>query len=156
MPLVVIDDINVHLPEDKLEVLNADDDALQLEAERVIKGRLSGTFSPATLATWTVPGPTFPPATVPQVIQEIAGLLIASFVYARAFSSEVGGVPEYAQWLYDRAMAMLDEIVLGTTVIPPDELPPGEEPSAESRLTRDMFWPNADTGGPRFTRTEVF
>lgn len=156
MPLVLVTDVNVHLPQDKLLVLNADDNALQLDVERIIKAKLSGTFSPATLASWLVPGEVFPPASVPHVIQEIAGKLIASMVYARAFSSEVGGVPEYAQKLYDEAMLMLEEIILGSIVIPPEELPGGETVDTGNRFTRDMFWPNADTGGDRFTRQDQF
>lgn len=156
MPLAAVKDVNVHLPQDKLEVLNADDDALQLDVERIIKARLSGTFSPSTLASWTLAGDAFPPATVPHVIQEIAGKLIASMVYARAFSSEVGGVPEYAQKLYMEAMEMLDQIILGDIVIPGEELPGGEVVDTGNRLTPDMFWPNDETGGSRFTREDVF
>lgn len=156
MPLVGIDDINVHLPPDKLHVLNADDDSLQLDVERIIKARLSGTFSPSTLASWLVPGPLFPPASVPHIIQEIAGKLIASMVYARAFSSEVGGVPEYAQKLYTEAMEMLDQIILGDIVIPGTELPGGEVVDTGNRLTSDMFWPNNETTGTRFRRSDVF
>ena len=156
MPLVAIKDVNVHLPQDKLLVLNADDDALQLDVERIIKAKLSGTFSPTTLASWTAAGDTFPPATVPHIIQEIAGKLIASMVYARAFSSEVGGVPEYAQKLYDEAMFMLEQIIIGDIVIPGEELPGGEIVDTGNRLTNDMFWPNADTVGARFRRSDEF
>jgi hypothetical protein len=156
VPLVLIDDINVHLPKDKLGVLNANDDALQLDVERIIKAKLSGTFSPATIASWTLPGAEFPPATVPHIIQEVAGKLIAAFVYARTFSSEVAGLPEYAQWLYDQAMMTLEEIILGATVIPPEELPGGEVVDTGGRLTSDMFWPNDTTGGDRFTRQDQF
>ena len=156
MPLAAVKDVNVHLPQDKLLVLNADDDALQLDVERIIKAKLSGTFSPTTLASWTLAGDDFPPATVPHIIQEIAGKLIASMVYARAFSSEVGGVPEYAQKLYDEAMLMLEQIILGDIVIPGEELPGGEVVDTGNRLTNDMFWPNADTVGARFRRSDEF
>lgn len=154
MPIVGIDDVNVFLPEDKLVVYTADDDALARDAERIIKARLASVYSPATLASWQQPGDIFPPATVPKIIQQIAGRLVAAMFYAKTFSSEVAGLPEYAQWLYDQAMKMLDEIVLGLTVIPEDE--GGEVVDTGARLTRDMFWPNDDTGGPRFRRTDVF
>lgn len=144
--LATLDDINVHLPEDKLAVLDADDTALQLDAERTVKARLSGTFSPVVLAGWTNDTNT------PEIIKEVIGKLIAAKVYARAFSSEVGGVPEYAQWLYDQAMDILDGIILGTIVVPEVTDPP----DTGQHLTRDMFWPNNDTGGPRFKRTDVF
>jgi hypothetical protein len=155
VPLAAVKDINVHLPEDKLTVLNADDDALQLDVERIIKARLSGTFSPTTLASWTTPGDELPPANVPHIIQEVAGKLMAAFVYARVFSSEVAGLPEYAQWLYDQAMETLEQIITGAIVIPPDEVT--EEVDTGSRLTSDMFWPNNETAAtPRFRRSDVF
>lgn len=145
--LAELTDINVHLPEDKLVVLDADDSELQLDAERTVKARLSGTFSPVTLASWT------DSTNTPATIKEIIGKLIAAKVYARAFSSEVGGVPEYAQWLYDQAMDLLDGIILGTITLPEVTDDPAD---TGQHLTRDMFWPNDDTGGPRFKRTDVF
>jgi len=151
VPLASLDDINVHLPEDKLQVLDADDNALQLDAETVIKARLSGTYSPATLATWVNPAITVGSAT-PKIISEVAGKLIAAIHYARTFASEGMGVPEYAQWLYDQAMGTLDEIVLGVISLP--EVP--EVPDTGQHLTRDMFWPNNDTVGVRFKRSDVF
>jgi len=155
MPLVGTDDVNVFLPEDKLVVYTADDDALLRDAERIIKARLAGMYSPATLASWTVPGEVFPPATVPSIIQSIAGRLVAAMFYAKTFSSEVAGLPEYAQWLYDQAMKMLDEILLGLVIIPPGE--GGEEVDTGGHLTSDMFWPNNDTpADPRFRRSDVF
>ena len=148
MSLVVLDDINVHLPKDKLVVLEADDDALQLDVERIIKARLSGTFSPVTLASWTTPG------TTPGTIQGIAGRLIAAFVYARAFASESVGLPEYAQWLYDQAMMSLDYIVTGSITLPEVTTEVGD---TGSRFTQDFFWPNDSTSTEgRFTMQDVF
>ena len=157
MPLVGITDINVYLPEDKLVIYNADDDAPLRDAERIIKARLSGTFAPATLASWSIPGNLgdTPAPNVPQKIQQIAGKLVASLVYAKAFSSEIVGVPEYAQKLYDDAMADLDAIVIGDIILPPDEVP-GETVDTGSRLTSDMFWPNDDTTGARFRMSDQF
>ena len=151
MPLASLDNINVHLPEDKLKVQDADDNALQLDAETVIKAKLSGTYSPTTLATWVNPYDTVGSAT-PAIISEVAGKLIAAIQYARTFSSEGMGVPEYAQWLYDQAMTTLDEIVLGVISLP--GVP--ETPDTGQHLTRDMFWPNNDTTGARFKRSDVF
>lgn len=146
MSLAELTDINVHLPEDKLKLQNADDDANQLDAERVIKARLSGTFSPTTLASWDTP------ANTPVTIREIAGKLMAAMYYAKTFSSEVAGVPEYAQWLYDQAMDTLDGIILGTITLPEVT----ETADSGQHLTSDMFWPNDSTGGPRFRRSDVF
>ena len=38
MALASLDDINVHLPEDKIEVDSARYDDIQLDAERVVRG----------------------------------------------------------------------------------------------------------------------
>lgn len=146
MSLCSLDDINVHLPQDKLQVLNADDDAPQLDAERIIKGTLSDTFSPAELASWSTP------ATTPEMIRAIAGRFVAALVYARAFSSELAEVPEWAQRLYDDAMNMLNGIVAGTITLPEVS----ETPNTGGKLTSDDFYPNDDTPGPFFTMTKAF
>lgn len=146
MPLCSLDDINVHLPQDKLQALNADDDAPQLDAERIVKGTLSDTFSPATLAAWTTP------ATTPSTIRAIAGRLVAALLYARAFSSEVDAVPDWAQKLYDDAMNMLNAVVSGNITLPEVS----EVPTTGGNLTTADFSPNADTPGPFFTMTKAF
>lgn len=148
MPIVGIDNVNVFLPADKLYVYNADDDAPIRDAERIIKARLSGTFSPATLATWV------DETTTPEVIQQIAGRLVAALVYAKAFSSEIAGYPEYAQHLYDEAMSLLDQIVLGGIII----TDPGGDTNEDvgGHLSRDMFKPNDDSPPRMFTVSDVF
>lgn len=146
MPLVTIDEINVQLPEDKLQVSNANDDALNTSVERIVKGKLSGTFSPVTLASWSTPG------TTPALVREIIAKLIAAHVYARAFSSEVTGTPTWSQKLYDEAMGLIDGIVLGSITLPEVV----ETVDTGSRLTRDFFWPNDTTGGTKFRRSDVF
>jgi hypothetical protein len=151
VPLASLDDINVHLPEDKIQVLDADDNALQIDAERIIKARLSGTYSPLTLAGWTTPASEAGSLT-PPIISELSGKLIAAVKYARKFSSESTGLPEYAQWLYDQVMDTLDGIVLGTITLPVDEVV-----DTGAHLSRDMFWPNDDTSTVgRFKRSDVF
>lgn len=146
MPLCTLDDINVFLPEDKLGVLNADDDALQLDAERIIKGTMSGTFSAATIALWTTP------VTTPNLLRAIAGRLIAALVYARAFSSEVDAVPEYAQKLYDEAMSMMASVISGDITL----VDVVEETTVGERLTDANFYPTENAPGPFFTMTQAF
>ena len=146
MSLCELDDINVHLPQDKIQVLNADDDAVQLDAERIVKGTLSDTFSATELATWVSP------ATTPELIKAIAGRLCAALVYARAFSSEVEAVPEWAQKLYNDAMAMLGGIVGGTTTLPEVD----EEVTTGSNFGAENFYPNDDAPGPFFSMTRQF
>lgn len=147
MSLCSLDDINVHLPADKISVLDADDDALQLDAERIVKGELSGTFTAATLAAWSTP------ATTPEIIRAVAGRFIAALVYSRAFSAEVDGIPEYAQSLYDQAMLTLTRVISGDIVLLDNV---SEATTVGDRLSLDNFSPNGDTPGPFFTMTKAF
>jgi hypothetical protein len=148
VPLASLDDVNVFLADDKLQALDADDNASQLDAERIIKGKLSGTYSPVVLASWTTP------VTTPEYIRAVAGRLIAALYYARAYSEETPAVPAYAQGLYDQAMAMLCKVVEGFVILP--EVPTSEQPSIGGRLDSTDFLPNGDTIGPVFTMTEVW
>jgi hypothetical protein len=147
MSLATLEDVNVFLGEDKIQALDADDDSSQLDAERIVKGKLSGIYSPVVLASWTTP------PTTPQYIRAIAGRLVAALYYARAFSEEAVTVPAYAQKLYDEAMDMLCKVYDGIVVLP--EVPIGDQPTSGGRLTGDDFLPNSDTQ-PKFTMSEVW
>jgi hypothetical protein len=139
--LASLEDINVHLPQDKLVALDANETKEQLDAQRIIFAKLSNTFSAGTLAGWASP------ATTPQTIRAVAGRLIAALIYARAFSSEVDGVPEYSQGLYTEAMTMLDQIIDGTITLPEVT----EEVETGGNLNASFFYPNDDATGPYFT-----
>lgn len=147
MPLVSLDDINVFLPSDKLEALDADDDSSVLDAERIIKGKLSGTFSPTVLASWSTP------AATPETIRAIAGRLVAALYYARSFSEESTQAPQYSQNLYNEALSMLDCIVDGSIVLV--EVSTEDQPSV-GNLTSDDFLPNNDSPAPKFTMEQVW
>ena len=147
MPLASLDDVNVFLGEDKLQALDADDNSSQLDAERIIKGKLSGTYSPVVLASWSTP------VTTPEYIRAIAGRFVAALYYGRTYSEETVTVPAYAQKLYDEAMEMLCKVYDGIVVLP--EVPDSEQPSVGGRLTGTDFLPNSDTQ-PKFTMSEVW
>lgn len=148
MSFVDLDDVNVFLPTDKLEALDADNDASVLDAERIIKAKLSGTFSAATIATWSTP------AATPGTIRAICGRLVAALYYARAFSAETTEAPEYAQNLYNDAMNMLECIKTGDIILV--EVPTAEQPTAGGQLGTADFLPNSSSPGPFFTMTEVW
>lgn len=148
MALVNLDDINVHLPEDKLAALDADDDPSCIDAARIVKAKLSGTFSPTVLAGWTTP------ETTPEIIRAIAGRLVAALYYSRAFSAETTEAPEYAQNLYNEAMSMLMQIVTGDMVIP--EVPDEDQPTTGGNLTDDDYTPNASSPAAMFTVSQVW
>jgi hypothetical protein len=136
--LASLDDINIHLPDDKIEVDSARYELLQLDAERVVRGYLAGYIDPTVLVTWTSPEAT------PDLIRAIAGRLVAAFYYRERYSEDSLADPEYAKLKYDEAIAWLTAIQLGTMSI-------GVVVTGGESLTESDFWPNATTPGPIFT-----
>ena len=57
--LASVDDINTFLPTDKLDAGSAEAEAainlLEIEVDRLVKGCLSGVFTPTVLADWDSP-----------------------------------------------------------------------------------------------------
>lgn len=156
MPLATLDDVNQHLPTDKISVEEGDElDQYQLDVERIIKGALSNTYEPTTLAGWS--DPTVSPTHakyVPGLIRSIAGRFIASFFYAKRFSEETTEVAPYAQKLYDEAWDLLRKIISGDVVLY-DETDEVAETGA--RLTDDDFFPRDPIETPpRFTVDQRF
>lgn len=148
MSFVTLDDVNVFLPVDKLEALDADNDSAVLDSERIIKAKLSGTFSATTIASWVSP------ATTPETIRAICGRLVAALYYAKAFSAETPDVPTYAQNLYNDAMNMLECIKTGDIILP--EVPTVDQPTTGGTFGAADFLPNASSPGPFFTMSEVW
>jgi len=149
LPLASLFDINTHLPQDKLQVTDGNDDALQLDAERLIKGYLADVYSPVTLASWSDPTIDDPalPGYVPEYIRGIAGRFIAAFYYRIRYSEDTLDTPGYAQNLYDEAMDMLNKVVRGEITLIDVE----ESPATDVSLTNELFWPNDSTAeGPYF------
>ena len=118
MPLVqpIVDDtdIQVHLPVDKFLVTDYPNDLAKtkLDVSRVIFGRLSGTFSPTTLASWV------DPANTPETIRAIGGRLGAALMYRNRLAEDYPEDADYAQLKYREAMAMLEMIVTGEITLP--------------------------------------
>ena len=149
MPLATNDDVQVHLPSDKILVTDITDLAsMQTDAERIIKGWLAGTFSPTTLAGWNDPSVNIAsPNYVPVLIRAVAGRFIAAFAYRRYYSEDSLDDPTYAQTKYDEAMSMLRQIINGELVLSDVT----ETVDTGSHMTSDDFWPNDTTDGPKFT-----
>lgn len=147
--LASLADINVHLPDDKAKMQDSDDNELQVDVARYIRSLLSGFFSAATLVSWNSPDNT------PELIRGIAGRLIASKYYATLYSEDVDDVSKFAQWLYNQANAMIDQIRTGSMII----LDVNDTPipiEGGISLTADDFWPNDSSGGAKFTMEKVF
>lgn len=114
--MAVIDknDIQTHLPVDKLLVDAVPDSIteIELDVERVVKGELSGTFEPLTLAAWDTPDHT------PAYIRAAGGRLGAALLYALRLAQEFPGYTDYAQHKYDEGMEMLAKVVGGLVTLP--------------------------------------
>lgn len=149
MPLATDDDVQVHLPEDKIAVADITDLAdMQTDAERIIKGWLAGTFSPTTLAGWNDPTVNIAsPNYVPVLIRAVAGRFIAAFAYRRYYAEDSLDDPEYAQTKYNEAMDMLRQIIDGELVLSDV----AEEVDTGTHMTSADFWPNDSTDPPKFT-----
>lgn len=143
MSLCTLEDINKHLPDDKLQLLNAQDEPYQLTAERVIKGYLSGTFTPATLATWLTP------ETTPDLIQEIAGKYIAAIYYRLRLSETYPEFTNYLKTVYDEAVDMLISVRNGELVLM--DLGTGVVVTPTGRLSAASFFPNDAAPEPVFS-----
>ena len=142
--LASLDDINVHLPDDKARMEDSEDNELQIDAARYIRSLLAGFFSSATLVSWDSPADT------PELIRGIAGRLIASKYYARLYTEDTAEVSDYAQWLYNQANVMLDQVRTGIlTLLDTNDTPIPIEGGIS--LESDDFWPNNSTGEPHFT-----
>jgi len=141
-----LDDINAHLPveQGKAQIMDGQDDLLQIDAYRLIRGRLSGTFDLTVINTWTSP------AATPEQIRQIAGKIIAAKWYALLVSEDEADGSLFAQTLYNEAIAALNDIRNGTmTVIGVD----GTE-LENSALIESSFWPNDTSPPPSFTVEE--
>lgn len=141
--LASLSEIRKWLPTDKLNIGGGDTDEEQLEAYRLIKSQLWGVFTPVTLASWV------DPVTTPPLIQSIAGRLIAAYVYRKAYSEDVTDVPQYAQTLYDEAVAMLAQIRAGQVTVLDSSGNPID--TNADTMSADDFYPNDSAPGPYFT-----
>lgn len=141
------DDVNIHLPADKLQITDADLPIWDREAGRIIRGYVASTFTPTVIASWA------DPLTTPEVIRGIAGRLIAAAYYAERFSEDDTDYPKYAQHVYDEAIAMLTGIQKGTTTVMSVD---GTQVLSEQRsLSPDDFYPN-DATNRLFSMGDVF
>lgn len=113
MPLVNDADVQIHLPVDKLKVEEIPDDRARAyeDAERIIRGHLSGVFPAAILGLWVTPEAT------PPEIRAVAGRLAAAKIYRVRYSENSLDDPGYAQTLYNEAMSMLQSIIDGDIIL---------------------------------------
>lgn len=139
-------DINTHLPADKAQISVGEDDNLQIDAQRLIRSRLAGTFTNAIIALWVDPENT------PEMLRQIAGKLIAAKFYANLVAEDDAAGSVFAQNLYNEAIASLNDIRSGVVIVVDDD----GLPIDTSSLSQTSFWPNATTQEPSFTVAETW
>jgi hypothetical protein len=123
---------NHHLDQTKLRFTDDADATPEAEsAERYIKAKLEEQF-PDAIFDWGIEaGDTAPP----EIIQEIAGMLMAAKRYEKVYSEETVAESDYAARLYVRADKLLEDIKNGAIVII-GVTPPNVE------FSKADFWPN--------------
>ncbi len=138
-------DIQAWLASDKILVDDNNSNKPNIEAERTIRGQLSGVFSVITLQSWADPNST------PAQIRSIAGRLAAAFLYRAIYSEESQNIPVYAQNLYNEAIGMLQDIRSGNLIV----LDSSSNPVDTTGANVIGFWPD-DTTSPKFTMDQIF
>lgn len=135
--LASLDDINANLPSDDgsaVAIANEDNSALlQISVARVVRGYLTRVIDNGTLQGWSTPENT------PELIREIAGKLIAAQLYFNqtAKTSVLVDKDSFSQKLYDEAVAMLQQIILGDIILA------GVVTNATENLSDLDYWPNS-------------
>lgn len=142
-----LDDIQAHLPPGKAEIEDADDDLLQVEAFRLIRAKLASTFATSTITTWVSP------ATTPEIIRTVAGMVIAAKWFAELYAEDSDEDAKYANNLYNQAMALIADIQNGNA--PVIDIDDTTVLSGSGLLSSDDFYPN-DTVPPKFTMDKEF
>ena len=144
MPLIDDADVQAHLPFDRLKVEEIPDDLDQqyLDAERIVRANLAGVIDSAILATWLTP------ATTPETIRAIASRFAAAHIYRVRFGQNAYDDPQYAQNLYNEAMALLMSIVNGDVELPGVEI--------GTQMDDTWFWPNNSTDDPKFAMADRY
>ena len=137
-------DIQAWLESSKITVDDANSQKPNIEAERLIKGQLTGVFEPVVISSWA------DPASTPELIRSIAGRLAAAYMYYAIYSEESDAISPYAQWLYNGAIAMLTDVRTGALIVTDDS----EEPIDVSGAELLSFWPSDNA--PKFTMDQEF
>lgn len=111
-----LDDVNANLDGEVIEATADNTRLIQVSVARVIRGFLSRVIDAVTLAGWASPD------TTPEIIREVAGKLIASQLYYNATAKSSTELPttHYSQILYNEAIAMLNQILEGDIILPPN------------------------------------
>ena len=111
--MATLDDVNAHLDGEVIEATADNSNLVQVSVARIIRGYLAAVVDTPTLMSWQTP------ETTPDTVRECASMFIAAQVYfnlAARQSFEISNF-NYAQRLWDAAMAMLNGMIEGTIAI---------------------------------------
>ena len=135
--LASLDDINAHLDGEVIEATADNSNLVQISVARIVRGYLAAVVDAPTLMSWNSPDAT------PDTVREIAAMLIAAQVYFNlAARQSIDIAPDnFAQLLYNRAMALLQGIIEGTVGI--GDGSGGQVTTMD--LTSDDYFPIDDT-----------
>ena len=139
------EDIQVWLKEGMITVNDALAAKPNIEAQRTIKGQLSGVFSALTISSWA------DPTTTPELIRSVAGRLAAAFLYRNLAESESDEVSPYAQELYNEAIIVLGQIRTGEITVTDSS----NDPIDSTGVNLLSFYPD-NTVAPKFTMDQEF
>ena len=143
MAIVSDDDVQVHLPADKLKIEEIPDDLsrCKLDTERIVRGTLAGVIPASDMALWLTPDD------VPEVIRAAAGRLCAALIYRLRYSEQSLDDPQFAQNKYNEGMMMLQGIIDGSIIV---------DGVVTVQFDETYFWPNDTTSDPKFTMDSRF
>lgn len=148
--LASIDDVNAYLEERVVKADDVNTELIQISVARVVRGYLARIVTNSVMATWVDPEHT------PDIVREIAAMLIASqlFFDSTIMSAVTVDDRHWAQILYDRAMKLLNDIVSGIIELPLDG-DGGDGDLATAGLTDLDFFP-VDATDRAFTLSQKF
>lgn len=114
--LASISDINAYLEERVVQADEVNTEYIQISVARVVRGYLSPVVPSSTMALWVSPDVT------PEIIREIAAMLVASQLFFDKASATVIDIDDrhYAQILYNRALAFMDKVLSGDIILDGD------------------------------------
>lgn len=134
-------DAQTWLDNSKVTITDGDDTAEQNAAEQLVRAYLANVVDATTLASWNIATPT----SVPGIVRQIGGKLVASFRLRKLYSegSVTRGVLPYAQVLYNEAMQTINDIITGKAML--YDVAPGATVEDNHINSNAFFWPNNKT-----------
>lgn len=136
MTLAAYTDANRYLDTNKLVFATNDDASPEATAaDRKIRGKLFGVYGDV-VDTWDI-DPTSPQIATPNLIIEIAGMMMACQRYAKKYAEEVEAESSYAGRLCKEADKLIEQIIDGTIAL--------EDTPSGIAFGQPDFWPNDTT-----------